>query len=89
MTSNIKRLTALAVAQCGSFVIVLAVGVFGGSGHHAPTVHTHTPTPVVRTHTPTPAPTAANTHGGTGGRGASPAPSATKSKTTTPPGRQG
>jgi hypothetical protein len=56
MTSNIKRLTALAVAQCGSFVIVLFIGVFGSSGHHATTVHTPTPTPVVHSHTPTPTP---------------------------------
>jgi hypothetical protein len=36
MTSNIKRLGALAVAQCGAFVIVLIFGAFGGPGHPGP-----------------------------------------------------
>lgn len=48
MTSNIRRLGALAVAQAGSFVIVLFLGVFGGPGHQAGPKPTPTPSP---THT--------------------------------------
>ncbi len=38
MTSNLRRLGALAIAQFGSFVVVLIIGVFGGPGQLAQTV---------------------------------------------------
>jgi hypothetical protein len=38
MTFNIKRLGALAAAQCAAFVVVLLFGILGSPGHHTPSV---------------------------------------------------
>jgi hypothetical protein len=66
MTSNVKRLGALAVAQCGAFVIVLIFGAFGGPGHPGPA-------------RPAPAPTATHASVSPSATHASVSPSATGS----------
>jgi hypothetical protein len=37
MTPNLKRLGALAAAQCASFAIVVLFGILGGPGHQTHT----------------------------------------------------
>ena|SRR5215831_5425731 len=64
MTSNMKRLGALAVAQCGAFVIVVFIGVFGGFGHSGTAKPTPSPSAShSRVVSPPPSPTPKKTGG--------------------------